>query len=178
MRRRGVSYDPERDKSALRAALSGEVVQLIETSSDLPQLPTSYEQAQEQHQQPTSVDVEYLHKMSKRAEHIYPIACLVLKIANNEGKYREIAPGVWSFTGKKYAFAYNEKNSQLAIVHQNRGLLATYQSGALTSVGFISAEDLEVFNQWYASQQRLQLQREQLRQIKPQQKKKSQLEMD
>lgn len=177
-RKRGVQYDPERDRSALRAALSGEVVQLLETSSDKPQLPTSYEQAQEQHQQPTSVDVEHLHEMSKRAEHIYPIACLVLKIANNEGKYREIAPGVWSFTGKKYAFAYNEKNSQLAIVHQNRGLLAAYQSGALTSVGFISAEDLEVFNQWYASQQRLQLQREQLRQIKPQQKKKSQLEMD
>ena len=178
MRRRGVSYDPERDKSALRAALSGEVVQLQASESDKPQLPTSYEQAQEQHQQPTSVDVEHLHEMSKRAEHIYPIACLVLKIANNEGKYREIAPGVWSFTGKTYAFAYNEKNSQLAIVHQNRGLLATYQSGALTSVGFISAEDLEVFNQCYASQQRLQLQREQLRQIKPQQKKKSQLEMD
>jgi hypothetical protein len=178
MRRRGVSYDPERDKSALRAALSGEVVQRRETSSDLPQLPTSSDQAQEQHQQPTSVDVEHLHEMSKRAEHIYPIACLVLKKANNEGKYQEIAPGVWSFRGKKYAFAYNEKNSQLAIVHQTRGLLATYQSGALRSVGFIEPEDLEVFNQWYVSQQRLQLQREQLPLQVPQPKKKSQLEMD
>jgi hypothetical protein len=178
MRRRGVSYDPERDKRALKAALSGEVVQLLETESDLPQLPTSEEQVQEQHQQPTSVDVKHLHEMSKRAEHIYPIACLVLKLAYNQGKYQEIAPGVWSFRGKKYAFAYNEKNSQLAIVHQNRGLLATYQSGALTSVGFISAEDLEVFNQWYVSQQRLQLQREQLPQPKPQPKKKSQREMD
>jgi hypothetical protein len=178
MRRRGVSYDPERDKSALRAAAAGEVVQRRETSSDLPQLPTSYEQTQEQHQQPTSVDVEHLHEMSKRAEHIYPIACLVLKKANNEGKYQEIAPGVWSFRGKKYAFAYNEKNSQLAIVHQTRGLLATYQSGALRSVGFIEPEDLEVFNQWYVSQQRLQLQREQLPLQVPQPKKKSQLEMD
>ncbi len=116
--------------------------------------------------------------MSKRAEHIYPIACLVLKKANNEGKYQEIAPGVWSFRGKKYAFAYNEKNSQLAIVHQTRGLLATYQSGALRSVGFIEPEDLEVFNQWYVSQQRLQLQRKQLPLQVPQPKKKSQLEMD
>jgi hypothetical protein len=176
-RRRGVSYDPERDNRALRAAAAGEVVQRIETESDKPQLPTEEEQAQEQHQQPTSVDVEHLHEMSKRAEHIYPIACLVLKIANNQGKYQEIAPGVWSFRGKKYAFAYNEKNSQLAIVHHTRGLLATYQSGALTSVGFIEPEDLEVFNQWYVSQQQLQQIREQLSQPKPQQKKKSQLEM-
>jgi len=116
--------------------------------------------------------------MSKRAEHIYPIACLVLKLANNQGQYQEITPGVWSFRGKQYAFAYNFKNSQLTIVHHTRGLLATYQSGALTSVGKIEPEDLEVFNRWYDEQLRVQQIREQLPQSKPQQKEKSQLEMD
>ena len=171
IRKRGVDYDPERDKPALVAALSGEVVQL----QDYKEAPkdSSEEQVQEQHQQTTSVETEQLQEMSKRAEHIYPIAHLFLKRAKEEGSCQEIAPGTWSFIGKRYAFTYNAKNSQLTIVHHNRGLLATYQSGEPTKVGFIRLEDLEVFNQ-FLSQQRLLLQNEQ----KPQHKKKYKLEMD
>jgi hypothetical protein len=175
LRKRGVSYEPDRDMRALQAAAAGELVQLHETFSEL--LPERTHQPP-QHKVKESPPIEVStakespnhlthevdeaepsfesslispvgehtsYALQQVAQENYLTLWLVFQRAKGLWKALEIAPGRWVYEDKEYAFAYNSSKDLFSVGHIERGILAQYQSRKLLEVGQISKEDIEAF---------------------------------
>ena len=175
LRRRGVSYEPDRDMRALQAAAAGELVQLHETFSELlperthqpPQhkvkesspiegdfidsspnhLTHEVDEAEPPEESSLSSPVveETSYALQQVAQENYLTLWLVFQQAKGLGKTLEIAPGSWVYEDKEYAFAYNSSKDLFSVGHIERGLLLRYQSKKLLVVGQILKEDIEAF---------------------------------
>jgi hypothetical protein len=175
LRKRGVSYEPDRDIRALQAAAAGELVQLHETFSEL--LPErTHQPPQHKVKESSPIEVSFIHSspnhlthevdeaepsdksslsspvveetsyaLQQVAQENYLTLWLVFQRAKGLGKTLEIAPGSWVYEDKEYAFAYNSSKDLFSVGHIERGILFRYQSRKLLVVGQISFEDIEAF---------------------------------
>jgi hypothetical protein len=175
LRRRGVSYEPDRDLRALQAAAAGELVQLHETFSEL--LPErTHQPPQHKVKESSPIEGDFIdsspnhlthevdeaeppfesslsspvveetsYALQQVAQENYLTLWLVFQRAKGLGKTLEIAPGSWVYEDKEYAFAYNSSKDLFSVGHIERGILLRYQSKKLLVVGQILKEDIEAF---------------------------------
>ena len=182
LRKRGVSYEPDRDLRALQAAAAGELVQLHETFSELlperthqpsphkvkesPPIEVSKAKESPNHlahevdeAEPSLLSslsspvVEHTsYALQQVAYENYLTLWLVFQRAKGLWKALEIAPGRWVYEDKEYAFAYNSEKDLFSVGHIERGILLRYQSRKVLEVGQILKEDIEAFAKYELGQ--------------------------
>jgi hypothetical protein len=152
LRKRGVSYDPERDNPALEAAAAGEVVPRE------PSPPASTKQTiQHQEKEPpppelstTKPPFPFSQEMHLLAQQFYAHASRLW----NQRKLmaKEVSPGKWILQGVRYAITYDTNQDHFWVSDRQRGVLVENKASKFSFTQQLTPQDVENFAQFVQQQ--------------------------